>query len=283
MEAPASLGDALDDCPAAVVSVAASGVVQRWNAACVHLLGIEADAALGRPLETVLCLEARDRTGRFPERQWAVTTDRRVPVELTTWTSGAGRARASHHWIRDSTAKVAHEEELERAAALLRRQARSDALTGLANRFELTERLGAVLTDMAPRAALVVVDLDAFKPINDVHGHAVGDEVLTAVAARLTAAVRSQDTVARVGGDEFVVLAPLAAGARPSELTRRITAAFADPLTTSVGQLRVGASVGIAVSEDGEDTEELLRRADKAMYRVKISRSAGAAGAERRA
>lgn len=120
----------------------------------------------------------------------------------------------------------------------------------------------------------MVVDLDDFKPINDVHGHAVGDEVLTAVAARLTAAVRAQDTVARVGGDEFIVLARLAAGTRTAELTRHLAAAFSDP-PTSVGPLRVSASIGIAVSENGQDAEELLRRADKAMYRVKLSRSVG--------
>ncbi len=275
MQAPASLGDALDDCPVAVVSVAPDGLVRRWNAACVRLLGVEVSTALGGRLEAVLRFEPRDRTCRFPERQWAVTTDRRVPVEVTTWESGSGKARLMHHWLRDSTTKVAHEDELERAAALLRRQARSDALTGLANRFELTEGLTAALTDVPPRTALVVVDLDDFKPINDVHGHAVGDEVLTAVAARLTAAVRAQDTVARVGGDEFIVLARLAVGARTSELTRRLAAAFADPLTTSVGPLRVNASIGVAVSENGQEAEELLRRADKAMYRAKLSRSAG--------
>lgn len=272
----APLGDALDDCPVAVASVAPDGLVRRWNAACVRLLGIEVSAALGRRFEAVLRLEPRDRTLRFPERQWAVTPDRRVPVEVTTWASEAGGERLLHHWMRDSTEKVAHEDELERAAAVLRRQARSDSLTGLANRLELTERLAAALTDVAPRAALVVVDLDDFKLINDVHGHAVGDEVLTAIAARLTAAVRADDTVARVGGDEFIVLAHLAADAPTTELTRRISAAFTDPLTTSVGPLRVGASIGIAVSEGTQEADELLRRADKAMYGVKLGRPAAA-------
>lgn len=126
-----------------------------------------------------------------------MTADRRVPVERTTWTSAARGEVLLHHWLRDSAVEVAHDDELERAAALLRRQARSDALTGLANRFELTERLAAAPRDVTPRAALVVVDLDGPELINDVHGHAVGDEVLTAVAARLTAAVRPQDTIAR--------------------------------------------------------------------------------------
>ncbi len=282
MQAPASLGDALDDCPVAVVSVAPDGLVRRWNAACVRLLGIEVSTALGGRLEGVLCFEPRDRDRRFPERQWAVTADRRIPVEVTTWSSEAGGETLRHHWIRDSTDKVAYEEDLAQGVAALRLQARSDALTGLANRFELKERLAAALTDVAPRAALVVVDLDDFKPINDVHGHAVGDEVLTAVAARLTASVRAEDTVARVGGDEFIVLARLATNARPADVTWRIAAAFEDPLTTSVGPLLVSASIGIAVSQDGQDAAELLRRADKAMYREKLSRAPGSPAGERR-
>jgi diguanylate cyclase (GGDEF)-like protein len=276
VQGPACPDDALDDCPVAVVSVGPDGCVRRWNAACSGLLGIAASTALGGRLEAVLSLEPRDRTGRFRERHWAVTADRRVPVELTTWTSGSDGAALVHHWLGDSTAKVAHEDQLERAVAVLRRQARSDALTGLANRFELGERLAAALADAAARAALVVVDLDDFKPINDVHGHGVGDEVLTSVAARLTASVRVEDTVARVGGDEFIVLARLPVDARPLELIGRVSAAFADPLTTSVGSLRITASIGVAVSDDGQEAEELIRRADRAMYRAKLSRPASA-------
>jgi diguanylate cyclase (GGDEF)-like protein len=263
---------ALDASPVPVVSVAADGTIVRWNVACVHLLGVEASSALGRAFQAVLTFEPRDRSGRFPERQWAITSSRRVPVELTRWSAFAGEQTLVHHWMRDSSIRLAHEDERDQVVAVLRRQARSDALTGLANRFELEERLRAAVAGAGPHAAVVVVDLDGFKPINDTYGHAVGDEVLSAVAARLTACVRVEDTVARIGGDEFVVLARLGTDAAPAELTERIRQALAHPLTTSVGPLRVGASIGIAVSEHGQAAEELLRRADKAMYRIKLSR-----------
>lgn len=229
---------------------------------------------LDSALEAVLSFEPRDRSGRFPERHWAVTAGRRVPVEVISWSSLAGGQRLLHHWIRDSTTRLAHEDELDQLVSVLRRQARSDALTGLANRFELEERLADALAAAVPRTAVVVVDLDGFKPVNDLYGHAVGDEVLSAVAARLAGSVRVDDTVARVGGDEFVVLARLHPGAEPSELTGRIRQALTDPLATSVGPLRVSASIGIAVSEHGQEPAELLRRADKAMYRVKLGRPA---------
>lgn len=102
VQAPASRGDALDDCPVAVVSVAADARVRRWNPACVRLLGIEAGTALAGRLEAVLRFQPRDRAGRFPERQWAVTADRRVPVGATTWESRGGEERLLHYWVRDS-------------------------------------------------------------------------------------------------------------------------------------------------------------------------------------
>jgi diguanylate cyclase (GGDEF)-like protein len=263
----------LDASPAPVVSVGADGFVIRWNDACERLFGLDRESVLGREMNDVLRFEARASGGGFPERQWAVTAGRRVAVELTSWVSSAADERVDHYWLRDSTLRVSYESHQEEVVAALRRQARSDALTGLANRFELEERLTAAVSGGPNRIALVAVDLDGFKPINDSYGHFVGDEVLAAVAARLLKCVRADDTVARVGGDEFVVLARLAPGADPSELTARIRRALARPLATSAGLLHVGGSIGVALSEHGQEPADLLRRADKAMYRVKLSRS----------
>lgn len=99
----------------------------------------------------------------------------------------------------------------------------------------------------------------------------MGDEVLAAVAARLLGCVRSGDSVARLGGDEFVVLTFLT-HIDAQSVTNRVRQALADPVATSEGPLMVGASVGIAVSEPGSDGDDLLRRADKAMYRDKLAR-----------
>jgi diguanylate cyclase (GGDEF)-like protein len=142
----------------------------------------------------------------------------------------------------------------------LRHRASHDPLTGLANRALFHERLETALA--RGEAAVLYVDLDDFKPINDTLGHAAGDEVLRIVARRLAACVRETDTVARLGGDEFALL--LAAPERAEEVAERVHAAFADPLQVAERALYVGASVGVAAG--GGD---LLDAADRAMYAVK--------------
>jgi diguanylate cyclase (GGDEF)-like protein len=142
----------------------------------------------------------------------------------------------------------------------LRTAATNDHLTGLANRHHFFERVDRAPTDTC--AAVLYIDLDDFKPINDTFGHAAGDEVLRIVARRLAACVRETDMVARLGGDEFALL--LAAPERVDEVAERVHAAFADPLQVAERSLRVGASVGVATG--GGD---LLDAADRAMYAVK--------------
>ncbi len=169
------------------------------------------------------------------------------------------------------------EAEVSRAAALLRRQARFDALTGLANLYGLEERLADALTGARDGQIACVLDLDGLKPINDSFGHAVGDEVLAAVADRLKAAVREgggrgADTVARLGGDEFVMLTG-SDPAGPAAIVQRICLALSGRIATSVGELGIGTSVGIAVSQSDSDAADLLRRATKAMFRTKLART----------
>lgn len=164
--------------------------------------------------------------------------------------------------------------ELRLHAAHLAQAAATDPLTGLANRAGLAQGATRVLADHAPHA-LMLLDLDHFKPINDAHGHDAGDAVLRAVAARLQAQIRAGDIVARLGGDEFVVLlaAPL-----PDEqlaaLARRLDAAVRQPVDFHGQALTVGASTGIARSpSDGRTLTELMRSADQAMYQAKQARS----------
>jgi diguanylate cyclase (GGDEF)-like protein len=115
------------------------------------------------------------------------------------------------------------------------------------------------------------LDLDRFKPINDQHGHGVGDEVLRDVAKRLRETLRSGDTVARLGGDEFVIVQKLEAGEREAETLRdRIMAVFENPIATTAGPLTIGVSIGIGLyPKDGADAQSLLAAADQAQYRVK--------------
>lgn len=151
-----------------------------------------------------------------------------------------------------------------------------DALTGLCNRRLYLDRLESALSRASvdgTACAVLFLDLDGFKAVNDAHGHAMGDALLQEVAIRLRAAVRQSDTVARFGGDEFAVLCE-AAGHRVAHLTaQRIDRELERPIVVDRIHLAVAVSIGIAVAESDHDVspDDLLRRADAAMYEVKSS------------
>ncbi len=160
--------------------------------------------------------------------------------------------------------------DLENAQAALTRQATHDALTGLPNRGLLVDRIDQVLLRSkrsGRRAAVLFVDLDGFKRVNDARGHAAGDAVLRTVADTLVASLRPMDTVARVGGDEFVILAPdVDSDLHVVDMCTRLIA----QLTHHADGDGIGASVGIAMSVGGRGTAEvLLNEADIAMYQAK--------------
>ncbi|WOB09345.1 diguanylate cyclase domain-containing protein [Piscinibacter gummiphilus] len=156
--------------------------------------------------------------------------------------------------------------------------ARTDTLTHLPNRLSFNEKLAEALARSRRHRqpmALLFLDVDRFKSINDTHGHAAGDEVLTAFAARLSACVRETDTVARLAGDEFVViLEGLHAEAEPRVVARKILAAIELPFHVAGHELRVSTSIGIAFHADGVALpEQLLSAADKALYEAKAERN----------
>jgi diguanylate cyclase (GGDEF)-like protein len=149
-----------------------------------------------------------------------------------------------------------------------------DPLTGLANRRLLLDRLSIALARMARSGRMVAVlylDLDRFKEVNDTLGHDQGDQLLLRAAARLGELVRDSDTLARLGGDEFVLVADdLTGPAEAVAIAQRIVDALKEPFDLPGGaRVSVGASVGVAVAAAGADPSTLLRHADAAMYQAK--------------
>ena len=170
---------------------------------------------------------------------------------------------------------AAQQELVERrqAEATLAHLALHDPLTDLPNRIQFRDRLeeamrGPQRTSMA--FALLIMDLDRFKEINDTLGHQMGDRLLSRVSERLRASLRATDMVARLGGDEFAVLLPGAEMRAATRLARKLLKALERPFEIEGHTLDIGASVGIAVCpEHGADVETLMRRADVAMYHAK--------------
>ncbi|MDQ6816479.1 MAG: EAL domain-containing protein, partial [Actinomycetota bacterium] len=155
----------------------------------------------------------------------------------------------------------------------IRHRALHDPLSGLPNRVLFLDRLEHALARVGRRAGMAAVlflDLDHFKLVNDSLGHHVGDELLTATAPRLRQAVRSTDTVARFGGDEFGILLEDITGEHDAiEMAERIASTFTRPFVLAGNEHFVTASVGIAIARGGELAQELIRDADSAMYRAK--------------
>jgi len=166
---------------------------------------------------------------------------------------------------------------LEQAESKLHYLAHHDPLTGLANRALFNERLDAALRVARRRGihfALLFVDINDFKVINDDHGHGMGDQVLRTVARRLETLVRETDTVARVGGDEFtILLTDVQSTETVAEKVAQITAVMAEPLSADFNRLPMpSCSIGLAFyPNDGETADALMSHADGAMYQIKKS------------
>lgn len=173
-----------------------------------------------------------------------------------------------------------HEKEREKTEELIRHLANHDTLTTLPNRRLLDDRLNQALVQARRRKtkfAVMLIDLNGFKVINDTFGHQAGDAVLQTVAKRLSGCVRESDTVARQGGDEFVIiLNDIAQRANLIKVADKILHAIAESMRIGGQQLFVGASIGISMyPDDAGEVESLLKLADGAMYRVKQAGKSG--------
>jgi len=205
--------------------------------------------------------------GEDSSEELETTDGRSIDRHSVTLHSPAGKYLARAWFFRDVSAR-------KQAAALALRMARFDSLTGLANRSVFVEALQQAIAS-AKRGdkglAVLYLDLDHFKDVNDTLGHPVGDELLKAVAERMRSVSRETDTVARFGGDEFaVIVAATADPAAAAILADKLIKALAEPFAVLGNTLRTGASIGIATwGPDALDAETLLSHADVALYRAK--------------
>lgn len=250
------------------------------NRAAEAMTGYMRSELIGHPVETLVPekfrgIHVRHRRGFYsrgrPRLMGDMTEDfslrrkdgRIVPVEISLGPVGA-----------DTVAVVRDVTERRRMEAALEHRALHDPLTDLANRSLFFDRLRQAIHAARrdrTQVALVMLDVDGFKAINDQHGHATGDAVLKEVAGRLQLGLRATDSAARLGGDEFAWILPRVTSRRSVEaMVRKRLASAQGPVKIAGEEIDVRLSAGVAIyPEDGYDTDRLMRRADAAMYAIK--------------
>jgi len=264
-----------------IITVSENGALESANPAAERMFGVGPGQLVGKDfLELMGAAESEDgeekagltftaMMGRTTEGLGRRRDGALFAMEVSVSELRQGRHRLFTCIVRDISERKENEDRI-------RRLAHHDHLTGLPNRNLLNDRMNHALARVrrhGGRMAVLFVDLDKFKPINDTLGHEAGDIVLKEVATRLIACVRSSDTVARVGGDEFVVVTEeITRQPEAALVARKIVDALSRPIKVGEASCTVGASIGIAVfPDDGYTMEEVCKAADIAMYRVKHS------------
>ena len=264
--------------PTPTIVVSRAGEILDMSDAFLHLVAADRQAVIGSPLTDFVHPDDAAQVDLDSARLF----DPAHPVQVRIVRAGWGVV-----WVSIGITEVQRRDrpdvivmafdditQYRKAERALAHRASHDPLTGLPNRAVLMSHLGRVLARLGRRpgtVALLFVDLDGFKTINDTHGHRAGDSVLRDVAGRIVAAVRGDDVVARMGGDEFVVVCDsLESSVESALVAERIRAAMEGPFEAHGRTHRIAASIGVAQTSDaGTSGEDLLRRADLAMYRAK--------------
>jgi diguanylate cyclase (GGDEF)-like protein/PAS domain S-box-containing protein len=262
-----------------IVTVNAEGIIGSFNRASEDIFGYAIDEVVGQPVILLLAAPDDGHLATDPVTGWPVgmepgdewtgrrKTGETFPMEVSVKEMRRGDDLAFTCIVRDVTAQ-------KQAAERMHYMAHHDTLTGLPNRHLFADRLDEALKRAArsgKRAALMFVDLDEFKAINDTMGHDAGDRVLKGIAERLLGCVRESDTVARLGGDEFVViLEELEDVENAGLVAQNILDTLAEPLVIGGRKCTVGASIGIGIYPNhGAEVNDLMHCADEAMYDVK--------------
>jgi diguanylate cyclase (GGDEF)-like protein/PAS domain S-box-containing protein len=257
------------------------GIIEMVNPAFTRITGYSPDEVVGKRPDL---LHSGRHDKDFYERMWSSVNaadiwqgevwNRRKTGEVYPEWLNISPVRDEHGHVVHYLGIFSDISAVKRTEAQLEHMAHHDALTGLPNRALLNDRIDTALR-RAQRAdrmvAVVFLDLDRFKDINDSFGHAIGDLVLKQVAERLRETVRDEDTVARLGGDEFVILIEdVEHGTQTDTATERILACLHPPVTVDHQEFYVGASIGVSMfPRDGYTADALIRNADTAMYQAK--------------
>jgi diguanylate cyclase (GGDEF)-like protein/PAS domain S-box-containing protein len=276
----------VDQLPA-ILYVSEVGAAGRWHyvsAGVEAILGFSAREWIDDPGLWARQMHPEDRARVFAREddliEPAVPDEYRISHRdgRTVWvrdeaalvTTANGRKRW-HGVISDITERKLAEAELERRAGVIRYQAAHDPLTSLPNRVLFQDRLVQALAVPGAQIAVVLLDIDNFKLVNDSLGHSAGDQLLMKIAPRLQTALRPDDTIARLGGDDFVVLLEQIPDERAAALVaERIVSCFDAPFELSAGEHFAKASLGIAIAgAEGSEPAGLIRDADAAMYQAK--------------
>jgi diguanylate cyclase (GGDEF)-like protein/PAS domain S-box-containing protein len=276
----------LDTAEDGFIGMDEGGRITEWNTAATRLLGWGFTEAIGKPLADLIIPPVHRQAHRDGLLHFLTTGHQLLPpgpmqvqalcrdgtfldLEFTLSRLHWERGWHFHAFLRDISERL----ELE---AELRKFALTDALTGLANRRAALERLDQAVARAQRRhnpIAVLFIDVDKFKAVNDTHGHAAGDAVLVSLTARLHAMFRTEDTVARLGGDEFLVICEDLAGHEAArELAERTRTTLAEPYPVAGHHLHISASVGLALSDGNSTAEGLLNHADTEMYTAKAAR-----------
>ncbi|MGZ8982797.1 MAG: bifunctional diguanylate cyclase/phosphodiesterase [Methylotenera sp.] len=267
----------------AIINMDENGLVIEWSGAAVSMFGYERDEAIGHTVADLI-IPARDRDAHYHGMHRQLTANEFNMIGKR-FEVNALRSDGSEFPVEMSIARIHRDQhilfsafirdisERKQAEKRIQHLAHFDALTGLPNRSNLQDHLNYALSLVKRnngKLAVMFLDLDHFKDINDTLGHSVGDALLVELANRLQLTLREEDTVSRLGGDEFILMLPGTDARGAAHVSQKLLNIIAEPYRIEPYELTVTGSIGIALyPDDGADLETLSRNADAAMYRAK--------------